>query len=485
MVILSKTVKSYLAILGVCLIYFAMGPYLAIGNTGVYLSSYLIYRSHSDMKLEDSIWLLATGGFSAIFLPIAGWLEGIIGVRAVCTIGGFAQSFGILATYYTLDTSFTWVAITFGGAYLFSLGFSYSSPVVNVCKWHPKHKGLVTGIGTAAMAVGPIVFIPLITEMVNPNNLAANDQGLFDDSGILDRTKNSTLIQGFICLTLFLVGIALSFPAESMDEHDDDPTSVTNNNTNSDRSSSNKKEIFDINQAAVTLKYGQKREITLDSRHLSIEPKFALRTIEFWILSLKMFITELVYIYLLFMYKPYGQTFIHDDHFLSGIGAGTAISNTIGRLTMGHFKDKFGYQAISIPLSMTTLLFIALMPMTQNLNKLFYGTAVLLSVGSVGSQYALMPSAAQDCFGDKYASINIGFVYMSMVISTLAGTLLSHHFTSLIGWEGMIYIMAGFSAIDFIATLFLPSKPAERLIERYVQFYMKKSDQRKTFPEGA
>ena len=35
----------------------------------------------------------------------------------------------------------------------------------------------------------------------------------------------------------------------------------------------------------------------------SIEPKFAFKTIEFWLLSLKVLISELIFIYLLFVYK--------------------------------------------------------------------------------------------------------------------------------------------------------------------------------------
>lgn len=473
---LSNTTKSYLSLIGVCLIYLAMGPYLAIGNTGVYLTSYLINRTQSEMKIEDSIWLLAAGGFSGLLLPLAGQLEGLIGVRAVCLIGGLGQSFGILATYYTLDISFTAVALTYGGAYLFSLSFSYASPVVNVCKWHPEHKGLVTGIATAAMAVGPILFIPMITELVNPDNQEANERGVFVDDTILDNTKASTLIQGLICLVLFLTGITLCFPADSS-AGPRNQFEMDNQNEGLEQSANgNQKDIINRNitrQPVMRFDKGEKwrQEVVLDPRGCSIAPRFAIRTLEFWILSLKMFITELIYIYMLFMYKPYGQTFIHDDHFLSAIGAGTAISNTVGRITMGYVKDRLGYQAISIVLSWTTMFSIALMPMSQNFPKLYYGSAVLLAVGSVGSQYALMPSAVQDCFGDKHASINIGLVYVSMTVSTLLGTFLSHHFTSLIGWDGMIYIMTGFAVIDFLATLCLPSKPTRSLIKRFVQFY--------------
>lgn len=40
---------------------------------------------------------------------------------------------------------------------------------------------------------------------------------------------------------------------------------------------------------------------------------------------------------------------------------------------------------------------------------------MVAAIGLVGSQYALMPSAVGEAFGERYASINIGLVYMSTV----------------------------------------------------------------------
>lgn len=482
-----RKTKSYLTVVGTSMIYFAMGLYFAAGNTGVYLTSYLIYRAKSDMKLDDAIWFLSAAGFSALLIPVGGWLESKVGVRAVCMIGGILQSCGIFATYYALDTTFLIVVIVYGGSFLVSLASCYTSPLVNVCKWHPKHKGLVSGIGAASMALAPTLFTPLITSLVNPNNLPANHLGLFDDPEVLDRTKDSTIIQGCITLTLFLVGITLTFPAENeISEADLDEKKSKSSIESVDHQISLTKykglENFDTiklsnenSQVKIEIIKAKSKTDSLeviDHTQCSIEPRFAFKTLEFWLLSLKVLISELIFIYLLFMYKPYGLTFIQDDYFLSSVGAACAISNTVGRLSMGHFKDLYGYRAVSIPLSATTMIFVSLMPLTKYLNKLFYGFAVVLAVGGVGSQYALMPSAAQDSFGDKYASINIGFVYMSTVVATVSSALLSQHLTSLIGWEGMIYLIASCAAIDFISTFFMPKDPSKRLMQRYRQFYV-------------
>lgn len=510
---LDRKTRSYLTVLGTSLIYFAMGLYFAAGNTGVYLTSYLIYRAGSPMKLDDAIWFLSAAGFSALLLPMGGWLESRVGVRGVCMIGGFLQSSGIFATYFALDTTFLIVVIVYGGSFLVSLASCYTSPLVNVCKWHPNHKGLVSGIGAASMAVAPTLFTPLITALVNPKNLPANELGLFDDLDILIRTKNSTLIQGLITSVLFIIGTALTFPAEPINDDIQDNIKKTNRHTEivhsrektvefvayrdleecsnlhhmisnqiKSESPENRDESFRakvissyIDVSNDTTKTINNGETTFSMSDLSLEPRYAFRTSEFWLLSLKVLISEIIFIYLLFMYKPFGQTFIHDDYFLSSVGAACAISNTFGRLTMGHLKDKFGYKAVSIPLSAITLTFILLMPLTRYLRKMSYGIAIILAVGGVGSQYALMPSAAQDSFGDKYASVNIGFVYMSTVVATVSSALLSQNLTSMIGWNGMIFLMATFSAIDFISTFFMPNDPAARLRKRCEQFYAEKA----------
>lgn len=94
----------------------------------------------------------------------------------------------------------------------------------------------------------------------------------------------------------------------------------------------------------------------------------------------------------------------------------------------------------------------------------------------MGSQYALMPSAAQDSFGDKYASINIGFVYMSTVIATVSSALLSQYLTIFIGWEGMIYLIGLCAFVDFVSTFFMPANPHKQLQMRYKQFYVDNTD---------
>ena len=101
------SIKGYLAVCGTASVYFAMGLYFSSGNTAVYLTSYLRHHTDTQAQLSDSIWFLAAVGLSALILPFGGMLDSIIGLRAVCLLGGILQRFDfpnfIIFTYSLID----------------------------------------------------------------------------------------------------------------------------------------------------------------------------------------------------------------------------------------------------------------------------------------------------------------------------------------------------------------------------------------------
>lgn len=56
-----------------------------------------------------------------------------------------------------------------------------------------------------------------------------------------------------------------------------------------------------------------------------------------------------------------------------------------------------------------------------------YAICAVTVIGLTGSQYALMPSAVTDTFGEKYASMNMGLVYMSTVRIFIAQNFVTIH----------------------------------------------------------
>ncbi|RWS26134.1 vacuolar protein-sorting-associated protein 25-like protein [Leptotrombidium deliense] len=147
--------------------------------------------------------------------------------------------------------------------------------------------------------------------------------------------------------------------------------------------------------------------------------------------------------------NPFGQTFISDDFLLSAIGACAAVGNALCRLLAGHLKDMVTYKKCCIPLSAIATVLVSTLIFTTEFHPLFYAAWIVISVSITGSQYALMPSAVTEYFGERYASINIGLVYMSTVIANILGAVGSQVLTQYIGWKGMIAVIAFCTLIDF------------------------------------
>ncbi|RWS11378.1 vacuolar protein-sorting-associated protein 25-like protein, partial [Dinothrombium tinctorium] len=575
-----KKLRGILAVCGTACVYCAMGMYFSSGNIAVYLSSYLRMYSDSNVQLSDNMWFLAAVGLSAVVLPIGGWLDSIVGVRIVCLLAGILQSLGIFATYFALETNFISVVICYGGSFFLSCGIAYTPPLANINKWFPEKKGLVTGIVAASMAAAPSVWTPIITAFVNPENLPPDENGYFNDYYVLERTRQSLLLQGSASLVLFLIGISFIFPAPTVSELENKRNQVIEMSNYV-----SKKEIMACKMCTIKEEYG-------------LTPKQAIKTKVFALLSLKIMVTELVFYYLLFVYKslleksakkkaksgvmgfeypwhysfppfftiqpntetrkvqleawrslilsyckanrihtldvqqslkneifcnrkinrelnyeslmiildylrekgsiewfdkkkskcyvywktpnewanviydwaqsrslintvctfyeivsgddtlnesfhgldtdilikaieilekegkaalisiddghgPFGQTFISDDFLLSAIGACASIGNAMCRLFVGHLKDIVSYKKCCVPMSGAAAILVCTLILTTKAHPLVYAVWIVIAVSIVGSQYALMPSAVTEYFGEKYASINIGLVYMS------------------------------------------------------------------------
>lgn len=61
-----------------------MGLYFAAGNTGLYLTSYLVYQAKSATKFDDAIWFLSAATFSAhLQLSMGGRLESDVEIRGL------------------------------------------------------------------------------------------------------------------------------------------------------------------------------------------------------------------------------------------------------------------------------------------------------------------------------------------------------------------------------------------------------------------
>lgn len=120
-------------------------------------------------------------------------------------------------------------------------------------------------------------------------------------------------------------------------EDQDEDEELFRDHSNS-RSSENRMSNSSSNHSNLNVTLGHPQ----DSENL--KPSQVVKTREFWILWLTLFLNNQAISYINAMYKAYGQTFIKDDHFLAIVGAFAAIFNSSGRIFWGHLADNFGYR---------------------------------------------------------------------------------------------------------------------------------------------
>ncbi|XP_005105928.2 oxalate:formate antiporter [Aplysia californica] len=190
----------------------------------------------------------------------------------------------------------------------------------------------------------------------------------------------------------------------------------------------------------------------------STHPLEMLKSPRFYCLWFMMFCNGQGSIFVAALYKAYGQTFISDDTFLALVGAFAAIFNGLGRIFWGIIADKISFR---VSMLLMTAAFTCLM-LTFNLtslgDKAYFFAYVCLLFGCFSGTFSLFPTASAKCFGPKYLGINYGLLFSSLFVTSLLCTFLSQTLKSLIGWEGLFFLIAGFSFISFVLAMCFKAK---------------------------
>lgn len=199
-------------------------------------------------------------------------------------------------------------------------------------KWFPNNKGLANSAILFGYGAGGIIFNQVQTQFINPNNYSPDKEYSGEKyfskehMDLLIRVPQSFLLSAGIYLTFQIVGIILLFENKSIDQSND-----------SSVNESSSKESFtmsDVNSLGV--EYGNPNE--------GLTVKDVVRLPSFYIVTFMFFnfghAANVVNNY----YKTYGQTFIHDDEFLSITGSVSSFFNASGRLLWGFLVDKIPFK---------------------------------------------------------------------------------------------------------------------------------------------
>ena len=199
------------AIAGGCLVHLTLGTIYTFGNLAPYLVSYVRERSHpSGLHAGSGAWIyaLALGG-QGVSMFLGGLLERRLGPRISTLIGCGVMSTGVLLSYVAIKVSFWLLLVTYGVLFGLGVGIAYVGPLACAMRWMPRWKGAMAGLVLAGFGLGALVFTPIQTIFINPDNKRSDIEGYFLDDGVLDRVPSVFLLLGGLYLVIQLVGSLL------------------------------------------------------------------------------------------------------------------------------------------------------------------------------------------------------------------------------------------------------------------------------------
>lgn len=317
---------------------------------------------------------------------LGGYLEKKIGARLGALIGSFIYSGSILLSYFSIQTSYILLLVTFGMAASFGQGIAYNCVLIQAQKWLPHRVGLASGLIAAGFGCGAFLISPLQTKFINPDNYQVNDEGFFTQEDLLERVPNLFIFLGALFGGLQIIGlifIADPIP-ESTDETSDDLSLIES-----------------------------PQEEALSIKEVMSSSTFKLLFCTLYFNALWCQISS-------GLFKAFGMKFIKDDFFLATVASFAAATNCFSRIFWGFLMDKTSYQfsmVIACGIGSSMMWTLGVVRQWDNLNIYFFWICGMFSI--IGATYTLIPSAVHKCFGASNFGMTYGIIQLSLVRSLL------------------------------------------------------------------
>ncbi|KAH9515447.1 hypothetical protein Btru_014469 [Bulinus truncatus] len=450
--------RGLLVVAGGILIHLSLGTIYTFGNLNPYITSYMrSYGSASSLTYTQCTWVFALAGMGqGASMAFGGLIEKKIGPKLTALLGSWCMSLGVMLTYFTVKHSFALTIVTYGAVLGFGVGIAYAIPLACCMRWFPLRKGMVNGFVVAGYGGGAFIFNQVMTAFINPDNLKAekdvNGEKYFDQASVLDQVPYVFLLLGGCYMGMQLIGsLLLCNPppvekTESISSINSDAASNQNvglHSTESDKESAKNMSVTAADDV---------------DEEVNLSPLEMLRNKYFYLIWFIFLFNGQGTVFVSTLYKAYGQTFISDDSFLALVGAFAAVFNALGRIMWGSIADRFSFRLAMLTVCTAFSALMLTLQLSEYGGKALFFTYICLLFGSFSGSFVLFPTATAKCFGRKYLSINYGLVFTSQIVTAPLGAFLSQSLKSSIGWNGMFFLVAGFSFISFLLTVLFNAK---------------------------
>lgn len=213
--------RVYFVIAGGCIVHLTLGTVYTFGNVAPYIVSYVRERSSpADLHSGTVSWIYAFAlGGQGCSMFFGGLVEKRLGPRLSTLIGCGIMSLGVFLSYVAVRVSFWLLLLTYGALFGVGVGIAYVGPLACAMRWMPRWKGVMAGLVLAGFGLGALVFTPIQTAFINPDNHRPEGD-VFTQAEVLDRVPSVFLLLGGLYILLQVVGSLLIVdpPEESEDE---------------------------------------------------------------------------------------------------------------------------------------------------------------------------------------------------------------------------------------------------------------------------
>ena len=443
-------IRGCIVIMAGFLVHLTLGTFYTFGNILPYLVSYIRQRSHpADVSEGAGVWILSLAEVGQVSIFFGGWLERKIGPRFSTLAGGWLMSAGVLLSYFAIKVSFWLLLLTYGLIFGLGLGIAYVGPLSCAMRWMPRWKGVAGGFVVAGFGLGALIFNQVQTYYINPQNLKPTD-GYFTDHDLLDRVPFVFLILGGTYAVMQFIGSMLIVNPP----HDFEQLHGTQQllSPSEQHQMVVKKADHKVRDDGV---FGDDQEVSLTppTEVTSVHPFQMMRTPSFYHLWSMMLMAGFSVSFMTALFKVFGLTFIDDDQFLATVGSTSAILNCAGRIVWGLVADKFTYMFAHISRSGIMTMFLLTFYATSAIGKPMFFIWVCVIFFCIGGMFSIYPTSVVHIFGPKYMSINYGLIFTSLTFSGVIAAFLFTTLEDVLDWNGMIFLISGFSMTEFVLAL--------------------------------
>ncbi|KAL4220390.1 hypothetical protein ACF0H5_020793 [Mactra antiquata] len=165
--------RVFIVVLGGFLVHLAIGGGYVLGNFAPYFISYIRNRTDDTaVKNVDALWVTSIGTVGNMFgLSVGGLLAYKFGPKTAIFIGCIIFSTSVALSYFSVDVSYITVVLTYGLMAHFGDAITYGTSIQTAIKWLPNHATLAAGIIASGTGLGSVIYNPIVTGFINPDNL--------------------------------------------------------------------------------------------------------------------------------------------------------------------------------------------------------------------------------------------------------------------------------------------------------------------------